>query len=194
MDFQEVVERRRSVRGYGRKKVSKRIINRLILNAGKAPSACNRQPWKFFIVEDRSNMNKIVSALQDDLPSRTDEISKKSEIAQKLLQDFYQNLWNAPCVVFVYREITGDETTKFYDLLSIGCAVENLALSATNEGLGACMSGGFKGREVDEKLRKILNVPDNYELIIGITLGYVTDNFKPIKIKQKELKDILNYI
>jgi nitroreductase len=162
------------------------------MNAGKAPSACNRQPWRFYAVDNENIIKKIISALQDDLPLRKEEIRKRSEIAQRALYDFYQNLWNAPCVIFVYREITGNDITKFYDLLSVGCAIQNLSLSATNEGLGTCLSGGFKGKVVDEKLRKILNVPNDYELMIGVILGYPAEDFKPIKIKQKELKEILN--
>lgn len=53
MDFFELVNKRESVRGYINKEVEKEKIIKIIESARVAPSACNAQPWKFVIVNNK---------------------------------------------------------------------------------------------------------------------------------------------
>jgi nitroreductase len=50
-------------------------------------------------------------------------------------------------------------------------AVENMVLTATSEGLGTCVVGSFSEKQVSE----LLKIPDNYEVIVMLAVGYVKE-------------------
>ena len=67
MDFFELVNKRESVRGYINKEVEKEKIIKIIESARVAPSACNAQPWKFVIVNNKEKVEKLAHMLHDPL-------------------------------------------------------------------------------------------------------------------------------
>ena len=62
MELNEVIDKRRSIRKYINKKISKEVVECLIDNARLAPSAKNRQPWNFVVVQDTIK-NKIADMM-----------------------------------------------------------------------------------------------------------------------------------
>ncbi|QHQ63112.1 nitroreductase [Anaerocolumna sedimenticola] len=106
---------------------------------------------------------------------RQDNIRR--EIASKAChQDF---LFDAPILVAACCE-----KDRAFDT---AIAMEHLILAATNEGLGSCWIGWFE-REV---VRKILNVPDNYEIPILAAIGYADES--PEAKPRKSLSELISY-
>ena len=52
MDFQKVIDGRHSIRELEKKEVPRKVVEKLIRNAMKAPSGKNEQNWKFYVVQD----------------------------------------------------------------------------------------------------------------------------------------------
>ena len=64
MELNEVIDKRRSIRKYINKEISKEVVECLIDNARLAPSAKNRQPWNFVVVQDTIK-NKIADIIKE---------------------------------------------------------------------------------------------------------------------------------
>lgn len=64
MNFEELILKRQSDRRYAPDKVSKEDIMKCIEAARLSPSACNAQPWKFIIVDDRAKLNEMADAAE----------------------------------------------------------------------------------------------------------------------------------
>ena len=72
--------------------------------------------------------------------------------------------------------------------MDIGIACENICLAATELGLGTCMMGWFKEKDI----KKILEIPDKKEVHLVISLGYY-ENKEPRKKVRKEINEIFSY-
>ncbi|MCX6654284.1 MAG: nitroreductase family protein, partial [Candidatus Bathyarchaeota archaeon] len=88
--------------------------------------------------------------------------------------------------------ITAEENTRFVDL-DCGAAMQNIALAAGSHGVGSCIiaSSEFLFASDKENVRKMLGVPNGYDHVCTITLGY-PDGEKPLT-PQKNL-NVINYM
>jgi nitroreductase len=153
----EVISTRQSDRSYSDRVVEKEKIDRITEAGRLAPSACNAQPWKFIIVDERAILGKLAEAASAKL------LGMNSFVSQ------------APVQIVVVREkanmssrIGASIKNKDYSLIDIGIASENICLQARAEGLGSCMIGWF-----DEKMvKKILRIPASKRVELLITIGY----------------------
>jgi Nitroreductase len=154
------------------------MINRCIEAARMAPSASNSQPWTFIVIDD---------------------IEIKDRVANKTfgpLKSFNKFVPQAPVIIAIVQEkpkivteLGGRIKNKEYPLMDIGIAAEHICLQAAEIGLGSCMLGWF-----DEKaVKEILKVPDNKNIPLLITLGYVPVDYKHRKKGRKSLDKILKY-
>lgn len=195
MKLQEAIDKRHSVREFEQKKVPRNIIKKLIINASKAPSACNRQPWIFYCVDNNIKIDNISKLLLTQFKKLSKQTKLKSKKSQDIANNFYQNIGGARNLIFVYRKKDKNQPLhiKFNDTLSIACAFENLMLSSTEQGLGACWIGTFKGPKIEEELGKILQIKDNEELIGSLVIGYPKRGYKHLTKNKKKLNEILKF-
>ena len=56
MELKEIMLKRRSIRKFSNKKISKEIIETLLHYAMSAPSACNKQPWEFYVITNEEKL------------------------------------------------------------------------------------------------------------------------------------------
>lgn len=111
MKFEEVLEKRRSIRKYKDTTIPKESILKILEAARIAPSASHRQPWHFIVVEDKETIKKLA----------------KSEWAAK-----------APVMIVGLADQVASPNWCSNDL---GIALEHIVLAATNLGLGTCWMG-----------------------------------------------------
>lgn len=145
MDVFEAIQTRCSVREYQDRPVEEEKLRR-VLDAGRqAPSARNRQEWKFIVVRDPDVRAQIVSAAGQDWMA------------------------SAPVILAVVG-LTGD--TMFCEVptdpVDCAIAIDHMTLAATAEGLGTCWVGHFDQAEC----RNILGVPDDCTIIELLPMGY----------------------
>ena len=160
MEFLELVKRRYSCRNYQSKPVEQGKLDYIMECVRLAPSAVNRQPWRFRIVS--------------------------SEEGRKKLCQCYNREWFTTSPVIIIASILHDEEWvrsdgKHHGDIDIAIAVEHLCLAAAEQGVGTCWVCNF-----DAKLCKSLfALSDNEEAAVFIPLGYPADelrekNRKPI--------------
>jgi len=142
MDLWKVIKTRRSVRQFMKKPVPDNVLNKVLSAATVAPSACNEQNWKFVVVRNKETLKRMV---QDCGLSRL--------------------VLNAPLTVFVFYY----KSPYPQNIQSASAAVQNILLAATNEGLGSLWIGGSGSYS---KIKNILQVPDDFDLICQVLLGY----------------------
>ncbi len=163
MNFFEVIKKRRSIRKYKEKPVEDEKL-KLILEAGRlAPSARNRQAWRFIVIKDEKIKEKLY------------KVSKN----QKFLTE-------APVVIALVGYPTDyvSSNGNVGHLVDLGIAGEHMVLAATSLGLGTCWVVAFN----QEKVKEILGVPREGHVVALITVGYPDET--PHERYVKDIKEI----
>jgi len=164
VDIYEAIRNRRSVRSFQDKEIPEEVLERVLNAARVAPSANNVQPWKFILVRDAG---------------------LRREVAKHCWNQTF--LSEAPviivaCGLHTSSKVGGYETSVYVD---VAIAVDHLTLAARAEGLGTCWIGAFD----NNKLKKLLNIPRNVNVVVVIPLGYPKGPFGRMGYR-KELDEI----
>lgn len=153
MDVRECILKRRSIRKFKNQAISNEIIKDLLECAMAAPSACNKQPWEFYVIKD------------DKLLEKTKKIGR------------YTN-FNSPCVIIVCgnRDRTLSKKDNDFYIQDCSAAIENILLRATSLGLGTVWCGITPMEIPYKNAKEILNLPEIIEPLGMIHLGYPDEN------------------
>ncbi len=166
MDVREAIKERRSIRRFDEEKnISLDILKDLVDLGRLAPSAANLQPWEFIIVNDRQ---------------------KCEEIFPYLKWAGYLAPEGTPC--------EGERPASYIILVAnpkinknfqhdFGAAAQNIMLAAYSIGIGSCWMGAIDR----DQIRKIFNIPVEYEIDTLIALGYLKEKPK-IEEAEKSIK------
>lgn len=167
MDFLELVRKRRSVRSYQERPVPEDALLRILESARLAPSASNRQPWKFVVV-------------------RNPELRKALGVAANN-QVF---VGEAPVIIaavaLMPEGLMSCGVPRY--AVDLAIAVTHMTLAAAEEGLGTCWIGAFS----QDKVREILGIPEKYKVVALLPLGYPADTGLRGK-SRKSLEEIVSY-
>jgi nitroreductase len=202
---------RKSIRKFKDTKVPKEDIIELLKAATFAPSAKHQQNWHFVVLQNKDIINEMADIVTKS-HEKIGEIAKteKDKKIHMSVINYYTCFKNAPVVVLVYgceykmieykilKE--NDAPKEILDVLvspqsgaqSIGAAVENFLLAATEMGYGTCyMTGPTHAKAEIEKL--IGFEKPGYELMSMIALGVSEDN-QPPQPPRKPLEDVTTFI
>ena len=155
MEFSELVQKRQSDRKYAPKPVAREHILKCLEAARMAPSACNSQPWKFVVVDDRVKLIQISDAA---IGLGMNKFTVQVPVLVAVVQENMNLEAKAGAVV----------KNKDYSMMDLGMAVENFCLQAAELGLGTCIMGWFD----EKKVKKILGVPRGRRVQLLIALGH----------------------
>lgn len=173
----KVIYERRAVRKYKDKPIERKLIEEL-LDAGRmAPSAINKQPWKFYILTDKEDIAAFqkeisIAALKGVIKSGIKEIVKTTKDIFHFSNgtDFLKTenaiFHGAPVVIF----ITSPKDNE-WAALDIGMCSQNIMLAAKALGLDSCPVGLAKFVE-QTKIFSKLNVPAAEKVQLSIIVGY----------------------
>ena len=175
MQLQEVINTRKSIRKFKPDKISENLIEDLINCARLAPSAKNRQPWKFIITKDTLK-NKIAEVMIEKEPKSNNNSVVATANATK----------QAPILILVLKPKLDENIIS--DILSIGAAIEHICLKATDMGLGSLWIRVTVYAQND--ILKLINY-ENMELISSIAIGY--PNEVPVSRPRKKLNEIIEW-
>src|SRR4030042_3282028 len=165
MNVHEAIKKRWAVRNYRPNPVPEESLNKILEAARLAPSAHNKQGWKFIVVKDSSKRKKLSKASGQDFLAKAPII-----IAGVALDPDY---------------IMDSEVPAY--AVNLGIAMEHIALSAVEEGLGTCWIGRFSQKEAKE----VLKIPEKYKIVALMPIGFPADKSTP-KFR-KDLKKIACY-
>ncbi|MFI3277633.1 MAG: nitroreductase family protein [Rikenellaceae bacterium] len=136
------IHQRTSVRSYTSKPVSKEVLVELTKAAMAAPTAMNRQPWEFIVIQDRAILNKL------------------GEIKPPVAK--------APAAIVV----VGNTKTSGSWMVDCSAASENILIAATSMGLGTVWTGAYGNAKFEALLKETLNLPDDIMPLSVIAVGY----------------------
>jgi F420 biosynthesis protein FbiB-like protein len=173
-----MIGQRRSVRHYLPGPIDRAIIERLLLAATRAPSAHNRQPWRFAVLEEHSAKEALATAMgrrlrQDRSADGDDPRAIEADAARS-----YARITEAPAVIVVCVDMQDmdrypDERRRNAEYLmavqSTAMAAQNLLLAAAQEGLGACVM--CAPMFCPDVVVEALHLPDAWQPQMLITLG-----------------------
>jgi nitroreductase len=136
MNFSETLLARRSVRSYASRKVEESTVRKLLQAAVQAPSAMNRQPWLFSIVQDVGQLKRYSDRAKAMLLSQTSADPKASHYAERLQDPAFNIFYDASTLIVIG---VGERGT--YTDADCWLAAANLMLAAVDAGLGTCPIG-----------------------------------------------------
>lgn len=197
MELYEALEKRRTYRDYSDREVSDEILKRVIGAAFKAPTNDHLRQLEFVVMRGREHIAKVIVPLAQNMAAfkelvfEVDESGDKDKMAmfadalpkqQKMLME------SGLLILPFFRQkqsplLEPAEQSSLNYFASAWCALENMLLAATAEGLGTV----FHIPVSDEaaKIKAIVGAPEDYEFICLLTMGYPAENaFLP---KQKKI-------
>jgi len=145
----EILYARRSIRLFKSDPLPAELIEELLRAAMAAPSAANRQPWRFLVVTDPHLRQRIADAHPN---------------AKFAVQ--------SPAVIFIFGEPVGE----LFDQ-DLSAATENLLVAAAGLELGACWCGVTEERR--PRLHAATGIPDTLRIVSMICVGYPGERKEP---------------
>jgi nitroreductase len=147
MDVMEAIRKRRSVRSWQNKAVEPDKLERVLEAGRQAPSANNRQPWRFVVVTDVALRTQLIKAARDQA-----FVGKAPVVL-------------VGCAVETDRVMTCGQHCYPIDL---AIAMTTMALAGVAEGLGTCWIGAFH----EEQVKAILGIPEAVRVVELMPMGY----------------------
>ena len=160
---------RTSIRDYEARPVEKEKIEKMLRAAMAAPTAMNKQPWHFVVVDQRNVLDALAGA------NPYAKMLKKAPLAivvcgntDKMIEGGGRDFW----------------------IQDASAATENLLLAAHAMGLGAVWTGAYPSEERCISISKVLSLSDNLVPLNMIVVGYPAEQPQP---KQKFKEENISY-
>lgn len=154
----ETIMARRSVRKYKDVAVEREKLEKIVECGVNAPNGMNRQPWQVRVVTNGADIAAVTEAFKKTNPSMAGDPGFKNMFR------------NAPAVIFIASPKDGSGQ------VDCGLMGGNMVLAAQSMGLGTCCLGGpvafLKDSPEAEAFVKKLAIPDGYQLLYAIGVGY----------------------
>lgn len=173
MEFRAALRARHMVRTFTDQPIERAVLVDLLEDARRAPSAGNTQATEFVVLGNAESVSRYWSITMP---------------ADKQATFRWQSLLRAPALVLVLtrpdayldryaqddkaatgRSESSDRWPVPYWWVDAGCVVQNLLLSATDRGLGACFFGPF---DFEGALRSAFAIPEDRRIVATVALGH----------------------
>ncbi|GAA0747828.1 nitroreductase family protein [Clostridium oceanicum] len=169
MQFYDVIKERKSIRKFKDNSISKDKMARIIDAAMKSPSWKNKSSYKFIIVEDKNERERLANTILN----KTEEASNSIKEAP------------ITAVVVADPSLSGNVDEREYYLVDSAIAMEHLILAATAEGYGTCWIGAFD----EDEIRDILSIPKKYRVVGMTPIGEINETKE-----SHPKKDVRDYV
>lgn len=188
MDFYEVLEKRRTYRDFSDREVSDEILKRVIGSAFKAPTNDHLRQLEFVVVRGREHIAKVIAPLAKNMAAfkelvaevdESDDKDKMAMFADALPKQQRMLMQSGLLIIPFFCQLTWPllkpvEQSSLNYFASAWCALENMLLAATAEGLGAVFH--IPVSDEAEKIKEIVGAPEGYEFTCLLTMGYPAEN------------------
>ncbi len=198
VSFYEEIRRRRTVRQFSDRPVSREIIEHCIRAAATAPSGANLQPWHFVVVTDPFVKHQIRLAAEEEerefytkrapkewlealAPMGTDVQKPFLEIAPYLIAVFVERYGKLP---------TGKPVKHYYPKESVGIATGLLIAAIQHVGLVSLTHTPSPMKFLNQILRR----PSNESPFLLLVVGYPAEGAVVPDIKRKRLEDVSTFV
>lgn len=148
MEVLEALKTRRSIRKYTEQKISEKDIIEILTCAMYSPSAFDKQPWHFVVIDKKKLF---------------DDILKVATHAEMIREASHAII------------ICGDKNLEENDGLliqDISAVTENVLLAAHSLGLGAVWVGIYPFNDIEKGMKKLFNIPEHIVPVSIVVIGY----------------------
>jgi iodotyrosine deiodinase len=195
-DYLKLMDRRRSIRHFTDREVSKVVIENIIMTASTAPSGAHKQPWVFCAVSDREIKRQMRQAAE-----REEYESYHGRMTPEWLEDLAplgtdwhkEFIETVPWVIVVFKKaydvVDGEKRKNYYVNESVGLATGLLIAAIHNAGLVTLTHTPSPMNF----LQKILNRPDNERPYLLLPVGYPAEGAMVPDLHRKKPGDVIAY-
>lgn len=172
-DLHQLFLRRRSVRWYEPTPVSRDVLDQALVAAAQAPSACNRQPYRFVIADE---------------PADAQHLGGIAFGTTGFSQQF-------PCCIALVGDLSAFSDIRDRHVIYIdgGLVAMSFVLACESLGLATCIINWPDLPEIDDEARALLGLPDHEQIIVLISVGYASDEGGVPRSVKKDLPLIREY-
>ncbi|MFM2234457.1 MAG: hypothetical protein RL296_116 [Actinomycetota bacterium] len=210
MDYEEIAQDRRSIRGYKTDPIPREILEEIIHIAKHAPSSMNTQPWHFHVLTGeplerirKGNTEKMMAGSSVDREIKLNHgyegphRERQIEIAVQLFEamgiardDKERRMdwvmrgfrqFDAPVsIVITVDKALADDTIAHFDC---GAATYGLVLAAWSKGIGSVING--QGIMQSSVVRENANIPEDQVIMTCVAMGYPDETFVANDVKSR---------
>jgi nitroreductase len=212
-ELEKLIKTRRSIRAWKKKEVPVNLIKKALDIATYAPNGGNHQSWKFYVITSKDKILDIAALTQNktDLIASWPEANEYGSSVEKWKKtsSFFKN---APCIIAACvgkyssiadkilraRKDVDGEAKKIFEareiaasrIQSVAAAISYMLLVFHQMGLGAVwMTGPVQSKE---EIEKLLNIPDELDLIALVAVGYPDETPKEKEVKP--LEEVIEFV
>ena len=210
MNYEEMAQDRRSIRGYKTDPIPREILEEIIHIAKHAPSSMNTQPWHFHVLTGeplerirKGNTEKMMAGSSVDREIKLNHgyegphRERQIEIAVQLFEamgiardDKERRMdwvmrgfrqFDAPVsIVITVDKALAEDTIAHFDC---GAATYGLVLAAWSKGIGSVING--QGIMQSSVVRENANIPEDQVIMTCVAMGYPDDSFVANDVKSR---------
>lgn len=178
-EIYDLVRSRRAIRRYEDRVVGDELLERLLSTAIWAPSAHNRQPWRFAVLTSPASKDRLARAMGEKLRHDRLQDGDPTDVIERDVSRSYARIAGAPVVIVFFLSMSDmdrypdkrrNEAERQMAVQSVAMAVQNLWLLAAAEGLGACWL--CAPLFVPDLVQDALDVPDDWQAQGLLTVGW----------------------
>jgi nitroreductase len=207
-DLEALLRSRRSVRSFKPELPARELIERVLDLAITAPSASNKQPWRFLVVHDKGTIMAMAAAVRAAVDHVATHVPESSQPSFRAYGEYFTRFEHAPVVIVpihrghtVLSHLVDDaldsparecitNMERDSGLIGTSLALMSLLLAAQDAGLGAsAMTGPLLAVH---ELRAILRVPASLGLVALVPIGYADEEPRPTE--RKPLSAVVRWI
>ncbi len=179
LDLQQLIRTRRAIRRYTDQPVPRSLIERLLATAVWAPSAHNRQPWRFAVLTRSSDRERLAQAMGERLRADRRTDGDPPAAIERDVARSHARITGAPAAIVVclsmrdmdtYPDTRRSRNEHLMAVQSVAMAAQNLWLLAHDAGLGTCWL--CAPLFVPDLVRQTLDLPADWEPQGLMTLGW----------------------
>lgn len=196
--FRAEMQRRRSVRDFSNRPVSRQVIEECLLAAGSAPSGANMQPWSFVVVADPEVKRRIREGAEEaeyefyHAKAPDEWLGALSPLGTDQHKPFLET---APYLIVIFARTygllpDGRKVKHYYVRNSVGIAAGILITAIHNAGL---VSLPYTPSRMDF-LNRILLRPQNEQPFLVLVVGYPAEGATVPDIAKKRLQQISTFV
>jgi len=157
MSLLDLIFSRRSIRRYENKEIPQEVLQQILEAGRQAPSAANRQPIRFVIVNDHELLKKLCDSI------------------------IIRFVKYAPLAIVGCADVKSLLTGK-WAVVDTAIAMQNMVIAAFTFGIGSCWIGACN----EKKVKELLKIPDKWKVVALLTFGYPAEQPKQRKKKAFE--------
>jgi nitroreductase len=170
----QALRARHSVRMYEQADIPNETINNCLEVAGLSPSACNLQPTRIYVVQDKPKIQELLTV-------------------QGGARGFYTEV---PLLFILTYEISFQigPRSRMQGYTDTGLFAQSLMLALLEEGIGSCPLNWAQEIETDRKLRKVAGIAESENIVMLISAGYLPEDLKTARSSRSPIANRVTYV